>query len=65
MGPGLEIHTFERLTLKGRRFFFHIIDVGNREILVSGQTYKTELQRNKTARRFGDVLGCHVVEKRH
>jgi hypothetical protein len=64
MGPGLEIQMFDRLTVIGRRFFFRLVDCGNNEILAASQTYKTELQRNKTARRIAEGLGCHLIERK-
>jgi hypothetical protein len=64
MGPGIEIQTFECLTLLGRRFFFRAIDVGNNEVLFASQTYKSERQRNQTARRLGEAMGAHVMPGR-
>lgn len=60
MGPGMEVQTFERMTFVGRRYFFRIIDVGNREKLASGQTYKTQRQRDLTAKRFAGAIGCPI-----
>lgn len=58
MGPGMEVQTYERMTMLGWRWFFRIVDVGNHEKLASGQTYNTRLQRDLTARRFAGSLGC-------
>lgn len=62
MGPGMEIQTFERLTLVGPRYFFRIVDCGNGEVLAPSQTYKTRLQRNLTADRLASAIGCRVVQ---
>lgn len=61
MGPAVEIQTFDKLTIVGKRWFFRIVDVGNNEILAPSQTYKTKAQRNKTANRLGYLMGCAVV----
>lgn len=61
MGPAEEIQTFERLTLRGRRFFFRIVDCGNNEILAQSQPYKTKQQRDQTALRFSYSLACAMV----
>ena len=58
MGPAEEIQTFERMTLRGRRYFFRIIDAGNNEVLAQSQTYKTKQQRDRTALRFSYALAC-------
>lgn len=62
MGPGMEVQVYERQTLLGRRFFFRIVDIGNRERLAASQTYKTERQRDLTAQRFAHVLDCRLVK---
>lgn len=56
----MEIQTYERMTLLGMRFFFRIVDTGNHEKLTASQTYKTERQRDLTARRFAGALGCPI-----
>lgn len=61
MGPGVEIQTFDKLTLFGQRWFFRLVDCGNNEILAFSQTYKTKAQRNKTANRLAYMMGCAVV----
>lgn len=65
MGPSEEVQTFERTNWLGLpRYFFRIVDVGNNEILAPSQTYKTRWGRDKTARRLGKALGCHVVPEK-
>lgn len=64
MGPAEEIQTFDRMTLRGRRWFFRIVDVGNNEILAPSQPYKSKWGRDKTARRLSRSLGCAIVEGR-
>ena len=60
MGPGMEVQTYERVTLIGRRFFFRIVDTNNYEKLTASQTYKTQKQRDITARRFAGLLACPI-----
>lgn len=62
MGPGMEVQTFDGLTLLGHRYWFRIVDTGNHEPLTPSQTYKTMQQRDKTAHRLGRAIGCPVVE---
>jgi hypothetical protein len=60
MGSGMEIQRWSKLTLLGPRFFFRIVDEGNRERLAASQRYKTVEQRNRTARRFAQLLRCPI-----
>lgn len=62
MGPAEAIYTFESVTLLGRRYFFRIVDTGNNEVLAPSQTYRTERQRDKTARRLADRMGCPLLK---
>lgn len=64
MGPGMEIQTFDRGGLLGRRFFFRIVDTRNWEILAASQTYKHPFQRNETAARFARLLNCPLIPER-
>lgn len=61
MGPSLEIQTFDKLTLRGRRWFFRLVDCGNSEILAAGEPYNSKAARNKTASRLAFSIGCAVV----
>ena len=60
MGPGMEVQTYCRDGLLGRRWFFRIVDTGNNEKLAASQTYKTVRQRDRTAQRLADALGCPI-----
>lgn len=60
MGPGMEVQTYEHMTMLGRRWYFRIVDTGNHEKLTAGQTYKTQRQRDLTARRFAGALNCPI-----
>lgn len=62
MGPGLEVQTFDRMTLRGLRWFFRIVDCGNNEILAGSQPYKTIRQRDLTAMRLANAMGCTIRE---
>jgi hypothetical protein len=64
MGPGMEVQTFDRLTLAGRRWFFRIVDCGNNEILSGSQPYKSPYQRNETANRLATAIGCPLIPER-
>lgn len=64
MGSGLEVQTFERSTLLGRRWFFRIVDTGNWEILTPSQPYKTKRQRDATAKRLASSMDCAVIPER-
>lgn len=64
MGPGIEIQTFDRLTLLGRRWFFRGVDTGNWEVLFPSQPYKSLAQRNATANRLGRLLNAPVIPER-
>lgn len=56
MGPGMEVQTFDRLTLWGRRWFFRIIDAGNGQTLAQSEAYNSAQARNSTAVRFSNRL---------
>lgn len=60
----VEIQTFDRTGLLGRRWFFRIVDTGNWEILAASQPYKQPFQRNETATQLGGLLGCQVIPER-
>lgn len=63
MGPGIEVQTFEGVSMLGRpRYLFRIVDCGNNEVLATSQRYKTKLQRDRTAVRLSREMRCHVVE---
>lgn len=62
MGPGIAIETFDRMTWLGPRWFFRCVDTGNNEILFPSQPYKGPYQRDKTAKRLADLLGCKIVK---
>lgn len=64
MGPGLEVQTFERPGLLGRRWYFRIVDTGNAEILAASQPYKSVGQRNETANRLAKALQCPLIPER-
>jgi uncharacterized protein YegP (UPF0339 family) len=48
MAEEMRFETFERVTLRGRRYFFRLVAGGNNEILAQSQPYKTERQRDRT-----------------
>jgi hypothetical protein len=64
MGPGLEIQTFERTKLLGKRWYFRIVDCGNHEKLTASEAYNSAAARNKTANRLAAAMGCQVVPER-
>jgi hypothetical protein len=64
MGPGLEIQTFDRRGLLGRRFYFRIVDTGNWETLAASEAYNRAQSRDKTANRLAKVIGCAVPPER-
>jgi hypothetical protein len=61
LGPATEIQTFDRLTLRGRRWHFRIVDCGNNEILAASETYNSKQARDRTATRLAYAMGCAVV----
>jgi uncharacterized protein YegP (UPF0339 family) len=44
----IRFETFDRLTLRGRRYFFRIVAVGNSEPLVQSEAYNTARSRDHT-----------------
>lgn len=62
MGPGMEVQTFDGLTLLGRRWWFRIVDAGNHETLAQSESYNSAAARDKTARRFASALGAPIVK---
>jgi hypothetical protein len=64
MGPGLEVQTFERTKLLGRRWYFRIVDSGNWKTIATSEAYNSTAARDKTAKRFGVALGSSVVPER-
>lgn len=62
MGPSMEIQTFDRLTVRGRRWFFRLVDCGNNEILAGSEAYNSKQARNATANRLAYSTGCAVVD---
>lgn len=64
MGPSMEVQTFDRVTLLGRRWFFRVVDCGNNEVLAHGEAYNSKAARNATATRLAYAMGCKVVPGR-
>lgn len=64
MGPSMEVQTFDRLTLFGRRWFFRIVDTGNWEKLAQSEPYNSAAKRDKTATRLSRALACAVIPER-
>lgn len=64
MGPGLEVQTFDRLTLLGRRWYFRIVDTGNSEILAASEGYSRPYGRNETAARLAKALSAPLIPER-
>lgn len=62
LGSDERVELFDGLTFLGHRWWFRIVDTGNNEGLATGQTYKTMIQRDKTANRLARAMGCPVVE---
>lgn len=42
----IRFETFERVTLRGKRWFFRIVASGNNEVLAQSQTYKAARDRD-------------------
>ena len=61
MGPGMEVQIFDRLTLRGRRWFFRLVDAGNHETLAQSEAYNSSAARDNTADRFAGVIGGKPV----
>lgn len=59
----MEVQTFDRMTLFGRRWFFRIVDTGNNEKLAASEAYNSYRDRDKTAKRLGRALGCPIVPR--
>jgi hypothetical protein len=57
MGPGMEVVTFDGLTFLGRRWWFRIVDTGNRETLAQSEAYNSKAGRDDTADRFARAFG--------
>ncbi len=57
MGPGMEVVTFDRITLLGRRWFFRIVSVGNGEALAQSEAYNSARHRDDIAERFARQFG--------
>ena len=64
MGTGIEVQTFERKGLLGRRFYFRIVDTGNWETLAPSEAYTRAGARDRTARRLAGLIGCAVIPER-
>lgn len=56
MGPGMEVQTFDGLTMFGRRYWFRVVDAGNGEVLASSESYNSAAARDKTGKRFGPLV---------
>lgn len=56
MGPGMEVQTFDGLTLFGRRWYFRVVDTGNWKTLAQSEGYNSRDARDRTARRFGPIV---------
>ncbi len=61
MGPGVRVETFDRMTLRGRRYWFRGVDAGNNEPLYPSQTYKDRQARDETAWRLARAFGTAPV----
>ena len=64
MGPGVEVQTFDRLTLLGRRYYFRIVDTSNWKVLAPSEGYNRAIDRNATANRLARLMNCAVVPER-
>lgn len=65
MGPGMEIILFDTRNLFGqRRYYFRIVDAGNREPLAQSEGYNSIEARAKTANRFASLLGAKIIHGR-
>lgn len=64
MGAGMEVQTFNRLSLLGRRFYFRIVDAANWEVLAQSEGYTRPGARNETAKRLADALGAPLIPER-
>jgi hypothetical protein len=60
MGPSEAIETFDRMTWRGPRWFFRIVDAGNHEILAASEAYNSAWSRDKTAKRLAKKMGCPI-----
>ena len=61
MGPGMEVQTFDGLTVFGKRWWFRIVDAGNNETLAQSEGYNSRAGRDNTADRFARLLGGKSV----
>lgn len=57
MGQGMEVQTFDRVTIFGRRWFFRIVDANNHETLAQSEAYNSKAGRDNTSDRFARVFG--------
>lgn len=64
MGPGMEVQTFERRGLLGKRYYFRLVDTRNWETLSSSEAYNSRGAREKTAKRIADTIGCSIIPER-
>lgn len=64
MGPGLEVQTFDRRGVLGKRWYSRIVDTRNWATLYSSEAYNSAQARSETAGRMGRALGCPVVPER-
>ncbi|HET7255615.1 MAG TPA: YegP family protein [Xanthobacteraceae bacterium] len=46
----IRFETFERLTLRGRRYFFRLVVVGNSEIIAQSEAYNSARARDHAIR---------------
>jgi hypothetical protein len=58
----MRVETFDILSLSGRHWHFRIVDVGNNEILATGESYNSARARDMTAKRLSDALGAPIVK---
>ena len=59
----IRFETFERRTLRGKRFFFRIVAEGNNEILAQSQAYKSKQARATAITRIAHGSGVALIQE--
>lgn len=64
MGPPYEIQTFDSRKLRGRRWYFRLVDTGNWETIAQSEGYNSKAARDDTVEQLRASTGWPAIPER-
>lgn len=59
----IRFETYDRLTLRGRRYFFRMVSEGNNEVMSQGQPYRNRASRDIAIGKIKAGAAAAVIRK--